>query len=95
MRQRTRRSLRLVVHGVTTEAWTRRHGVEPFSHPCSRCGLVLTTSLPFVDVDMWGGSARHVYGLRGARVRMWERADTVRGCSGLTVRPHDREREER
>lgn len=40
---------RLYVYGVTVERWTRRHGVEPFSHPCFKCGRLLTTSIPFMQ----------------------------------------------
>jgi hypothetical protein len=50
-------SKRWLVYGISQEAWTRRFGVEPFSHPCSECGEVLTTSLPFVQGQMRGLSA--------------------------------------
>lgn len=45
---------RLFVHGITTAEWTRRYGVEPFSHPCSECGRVLTTTLPFAQGTLRG-----------------------------------------
>lgn len=54
--------IRIFVHGVTVEAWTRRHGVEPYSHPCSKCGRLLTTSLPFVDVARWGDWSGEIVG---------------------------------
>lgn len=45
---------RLYIYGVTAEEWTRRFGVEPFSHPCYVCARVLTTSLPFVQGTLRG-----------------------------------------
>lgn len=45
---------RLIVHGVTADEWTQRYGVEPYSHPCSRCGLVLTTTEPFAKGTLRG-----------------------------------------
>jgi len=48
---------RLYVHGVSAERWTARYGVEPFSHPCSQCGEMLTTSLPFVQGRIHGLAA--------------------------------------
>jgi hypothetical protein len=45
---------RLIVHGATAEEWTERYGVEPFSHPCSRCGRVLSTTVPFVQGTLRG-----------------------------------------
>lgn len=41
--------LRLVA-GVDPDRWARRHGLEPWSCPCERCGTVLTTTVPFA----WG-----------------------------------------
>lgn len=40
---------RLLVYGVTVEAWTKRYGVEPFSHPCSKCERMCTTTIPFAQ----------------------------------------------
>lgn len=45
---------RLDVHGITPEAWSRRFGVVPFEHPCSRCGALLRTTLPFVQGQLRG-----------------------------------------
>jgi len=45
---------KLIVYGVTAEQWTARYGVQPYSHPCSRCGLVLTTIEPFVKGTLRG-----------------------------------------
>jgi hypothetical protein len=36
-----------VVHGADPAAWARRHGIEPFTHPCPHCGASLATTLPF------------------------------------------------
>lgn len=44
----------LTVHGVTVEQWTARYGIEPFSHPCSECGRVLTTTIPFAQGTIRG-----------------------------------------
>lgn len=41
--------VRLFVYGVPAEKWAARYGVEAFSHPCSECGRVLTTTLPFAQ----------------------------------------------
>ena len=48
---------RLFVYGVTVEEWTRRHGIVPFSHPCAKCGQLLTTSIPFVEGPLYGFQA--------------------------------------
>ena len=50
----TRVEARLTVHGVTAEQWTARYGVEPYSHSCSRCGRVLTTTEPFAKGTLRG-----------------------------------------
>lgn len=39
-----------MVAGVDPDRWARRHGLEPWSCPCERCGTVLTTTVPFA----WG-----------------------------------------
>ncbi len=39
---------RLYVPGATAEQWTKRYGIEPFTHPCGDCGRPLTTTVPFV-----------------------------------------------
>jgi len=41
------RSRFLLVLGATPAPWAERWGIEPFSHPCNECGLLLTTSVPF------------------------------------------------
>jgi hypothetical protein len=45
---------RLLLHGVSAEDWTARWGVEPFTHPCSKCGEPLTTTRPFVQGSLRG-----------------------------------------
>jgi len=43
-----------LVYGATTEEWTARYGVEPFSHPCDECGAMLRTSIPFIQGTLRG-----------------------------------------
>jgi hypothetical protein len=45
---------RLFIYGLDPEKWARKHCIEAFSHPCSECGRVLTTSIPFVQGQMRG-----------------------------------------
>lgn len=52
--KRRRAAPDLVVHGVTAEEWTKRYGVEPFSHPCEDCGRPRTTTVPFVRGTLRG-----------------------------------------
>lgn len=47
-------SVRLYVHGISAQEWTRRFGIEPFSYPCYVCARVLTTTLPFVQGSLRG-----------------------------------------
>lgn len=62
---------RFYVYGVTAEAWSRRYGVDAFSHPCSECGRMTTTTIPFAQGDLRGlqaprcecGNERTPYGL--------------------------------
>ena len=49
---------RFIIYGVTAEEWTARYGIEPFSHPCSECGQMLTTTLPFVHGHIRGLQAK-------------------------------------
>lgn len=44
----------LVLHNGDQERWSRRHGIERFSYPCSDCGMVLTTTIPFASGEMRG-----------------------------------------
>ena len=44
---------RILIYGVSAETWTKRYGVQPFSHPCE-CGRMLTTSIPFVQGALRG-----------------------------------------
>jgi lysyl-tRNA synthetase class I len=44
----------LRIFGVDVRRWAARYGLEPFSHPCSKCGKVLTTSIPFVCGSLRG-----------------------------------------
>lgn len=62
---------RLYVYGVTVESWTRKYGVQPFSHPCAGCGTILTTSIPFAQGT-----------LRGL-----EAPECVNGCHNEASRP--------
>ncbi len=48
---------RFLVYGVTAEEWTRRYGIEPFSHPCYGCGRMLTTTIPFRQGQLVGLTA--------------------------------------
>ncbi len=49
--------VRLLVYGISQESWTRRYGVLPFSHPCSQCGRMLTTTIPFAQGTLRGLAA--------------------------------------
>lgn len=44
----------LLVHGQDPDAWARRYDIEPFTHPCWRCGASLTTALPFASGSLRG-----------------------------------------
>lgn len=48
---------RLIVHGATVAEWTRRFGIQPFSHPCYVCGRLLTTTVPFAQGTLRGLAA--------------------------------------
>lgn len=48
---------RFIVHGATAAEWTSRYGVEPFQHPCSECGRLLETTIPFIQGTLRGLSA--------------------------------------
>lgn len=52
--KKPRRAPRLFVHGVTVEEWTKRWGVEPFTHPCYVCQRPCTTTLPFMQGTLAG-----------------------------------------
>lgn len=41
------RSRFLLVLGADPKRWAARFGIRPFTHPCGRCGRMLTTSIPF------------------------------------------------
>lgn len=45
---------RFFVHGVSAEAWVRRYGMTPFTHPCYHCARPLTTTIPFVQGSLRG-----------------------------------------
>ncbi len=45
---------RFYVFGVTAEAWSRRYGIEVFSHPCSECGRMCTTTRAFAQGELRG-----------------------------------------
>ncbi len=42
-----RRSRFLRVYGINPEKWAAQHDLEQFNYPCSACGAMLTTSIPF------------------------------------------------
>lgn len=46
--------VRFLIYGVTAEAWTKRYGIEAFTHPCYRCGAPCTTSIPFAQGTLRG-----------------------------------------
>lgn len=48
------RSRFLVVLGANAARWAARYGIEPFSQPCSKCGALLTTSVPFACDSLRG-----------------------------------------
>lgn len=48
---------RLIIHGVSAEEWTRRYGVEPFSHPCYTCKALRTADIPFRQGTLVGFTA--------------------------------------
>ena len=37
----------MVPCGTTAEAWCARYDLEPFDAPCSSCGAVVRTTIPF------------------------------------------------
>ena len=45
---------KLIVLGVTAEAWADRYGIVPFTHPCTRCKKPRTTSIPFAQGQLRG-----------------------------------------
>jgi hypothetical protein len=45
---------KLIVHGVTGEAWAKRYGIVPFTRPCIGCGQPMTTSVPFAQGQLRG-----------------------------------------
>jgi hypothetical protein len=45
---------RLIVHGITVEAWAARYDIEPTTVPCHACGAPKTTSMPFVQGALRG-----------------------------------------
>lgn len=47
----------LLVYGVSAEAWAQRHDLEQYTRPCSHCGAMLTTSIPFASGTLRGFTA--------------------------------------
>lgn len=45
---------RLFVYGATPEEWERRFGVLAYNHPCSACGRMCRTTLPFAQGTLRG-----------------------------------------
>lgn len=37
----------LRIYGISIERWAMRHDLELYTRPCSRCGALLETSIPF------------------------------------------------
>ena len=48
------RSRFLVIHGADPQRWARRWDLEQYTRPCSRCGAMLTTSIPFASGTLRG-----------------------------------------
>lgn len=44
----------VAVLGVDPTRWAKRYGIEPFSHACSSCGQLLTTSIPIAFESLRG-----------------------------------------
>jgi len=82
---------RFFVYGVTAEAWTKRYGVQAFSHPCSDCGRTCTTTIPFVQGTLRGlasppcvcGNVSTPYGM----VRDPRYGDLLSGTEEVGTRP--------
>lgn len=47
----------LLVYGVSAESWAQRHDLEQYTRPCSQCGAMLTTSIPFASGTLRGFTA--------------------------------------
>ena len=47
----------LTLHGVDPVRWSKRWGIEPFSHPCSGCGTARTTTVPVAQAKFRGLAA--------------------------------------
>lgn len=45
---------RLIIHGISTERWSQRYGIEAFTHPCSECARPCTTTIPFAHGPIRG-----------------------------------------
>jgi len=43
--------------GTDPQRWAERYDLTPFTGPCSDCGAMLTTTLPFVNGDLAGLAA--------------------------------------
>lgn len=48
---------RLMIHGITAEAWATRYDIEPVTVPCPTCGAPKVTSLPFAQGQLRGLAA--------------------------------------
>ena len=40
--------------GETVESWAKRYGIEPLTCPCPRCGVDVTTTVPFAKKTLRG-----------------------------------------
>jgi len=47
----------LRIHGISAETWAQRHDLDQYARPCSRCGAMLTTSIPFASGTLRGLAA--------------------------------------
>lgn len=82
---------RLIVHGVTAEAWAKRYSIEAFSYPCSECGAMATTSIPFAEGPFRGlqsppcecGNEQTPYGLVRAHGDLFDRESSNGQDAGL------------
>ncbi len=44
----------LIIHGVSPEAWAKRHDLAPYTRPCQDCGAPKTSSVPFARGQLRG-----------------------------------------
>jgi len=44
----------LIIHNADPKLWAIRYGLEPFEHPCSKCGKKMITSIPIAQGELRG-----------------------------------------